>query len=81
MESEDQEAKRQIELKNKYLADLQTNLSGSRKEGFKEGKESVLKMIIKNRPEMSSESIAEMLEIDIDQVNRCREELSRQNGS
>ncbi|MGI2329324.1 hypothetical protein [Planococcus sp. YIM B11945] len=81
MESEDQEAKRHIELKNKYLADLETNLAGSRKEGFKEGKESVLKTIIKNRPEMSSESIAEMLEIDIDQVKRCREELSRQNGS
>ncbi|MFD1032938.1 hypothetical protein [Metaplanococcus flavidus] len=75
---DDEETRRLVELRNKQLSDMNTNLEGAKKEGYRIGyrigTEIVIKKILKNMPDMTVESIAEILEVDIRQVERVKNE-------
>ena len=72
--NENEEARRLVELRNKQLSDMKTNLEGAKEEGFKIGTERAIKNILKNMQDMTVESIAELLEVDINQVERVKNE-------
>lgn len=72
--NDDEENQRLVELRNKHLSDMNTNLEGAKKEGYKIGMEIVIKKVLKNMPDMTVESIANMLEVDISQVERLKNE-------
>ncbi|TWT00150.1 hypothetical protein [Planomicrobium sp. CPCC 101079] len=69
-----QETRRLVELGNKQLSDMKTNLAGAKEEGYKIGIERAIKNMLKNKPDMPVESIAELLEVDISQVERLKNE-------
>lgn len=72
--NDEQEARRLVELRNKHLSDINTNLEGAKKEGYKIGTEIAIKKLLKNMPDMTEESIAELLEVDTSQVERVKNE-------
>lgn len=72
--SDDEEECRLVELQNKQLSDINTNLQGAKKEGYKIGTEMAIKNVLKNMPDMAVKSIAELLEVDISQVERVKNE-------
>ena len=72
--NDDTEVRRLEELKNKHLSDINTNLESAKKEGYKIGTEIAIKKVLKNMPDMTVESIAELLEVDTSQVERVKNE-------
>lgn len=79
--NDDQEACRLVELRDKQLSDMNTNLEGAKKEGCKIGTETAIKNVLKKMPDMTVESIAEMLEVDINQVERVKnEQINREEN-
>lgn len=72
--NDEQEARRLVELRNKHLSDINTNLEGAKKEGYEIGTEIAIKKLSKNMPDMSVESITELLEVDTSQVERVKNE-------
>ena len=72
--NDDEEARRLVELRNKQLSDMNTNLEGAKKEGYKIGTERAINNVLKNMPDMTVECIAELLEVDISQVERVKNE-------
>lgn len=72
--NDDKEVRRLEELQNKYLSDMNTNLEGAKKEGYKIGTEMAIKNVLKNMPGMTVKSIAELLEVDISEVERVKNE-------
>lgn len=74
--SQDEEIIRQVELRSKYLSDLNTNIEGAKREGYEEGIRMAIRNILKNKPEMQIEEIAELLEIDIEKVVAIKNEYS-----
>lgn len=70
----DQEARRLVELRNKQLSDMNTNFDGAKKEGYKIGIERAIKKVLKNMPDMTVENIAELLEVEISQVEKVKNE-------
>ncbi|UJF27954.1 hypothetical protein [Planococcus sp. 107-1] len=72
--NDDKEKLRLTELKNKHLSDINTNLEGAKKEGYKIATEKAIINIFNKMPDMTVESIAELLEVDINQVERVKNE-------
>ena len=72
--NDEQEARRLVELRNKQLSDMNTNLEGAKREGYKIGTEIAIIKVLKNMPDMTVESIAELLEVDTSQVERVKNE-------
>lgn len=72
--NDEQEARRLVELRNKLLSDMQTNLTGAKEEGIKISTDRAIKNILFKMPHMTVESIAELLEIDTSQVERAKNE-------
>lgn len=68
------EALRLVELQNKQLSDMRTNLAGAKEEGFKISTDRAIKNVLKKMPDITVESIAELLEVDTKQVERVKNE-------
>lgn len=72
--NDEQEAHRLVELRNKQLSDMNTNLEGTKQEGYKIATEKAIINIFNKMPDITVESIAELLEVDISQVEKLKNE-------
>lgn len=72
--NDEEETHRLFELRNKQLSDMNTNLEGVKVEGIKISTDRAIKNLLSKRPDMTTESIGELLEVDISQVERLKNE-------
>ena len=72
--NDEEETQRLFELRNKQLSDMNTNLERAKEEGIKISTDRAIKNILSKRLDMTVENIAELLEVDISQVERLKNE-------
>lgn len=69
--SDDEETIRMYQLREKALSDMKTQISGAKEEATIDN----IRKILKNKPSMSVQDIADMLEVDIELVKRVAKEI------